>query len=856
MMSEQKSENTSKSGLIVNNNTTNIVNKNKFHNKSLEQVDYLLKVADKNKRQLQESYGKQLDKIENKIKKNEAILSQILQEINEKEYHIYEVQKIKVEGFKNETIKFKKVAELIDSKISATENLIKETIKSNKSYDNQSKMLYEDYLSKSQEELLVKEKLNELKETMKHIEKTYPKDFEFLSEDIKLEKELAEIKSLQSEIKMEIKQLENQKKELNISRADIEERKDLVEVEFRKIDEQIEESYKDDHLKIMENYLVTNISDLLVFNNLRGILQEYYERKKFDIENEINVLTMKNLAEKLVEMKNEFYQTKNDKIMEQQKIAQEITDLKNQLSNPNQLKGNKNKLTPKEINEKIKIKTEEGEKLHEEIRKLELNCKKKETLFNKYLILLRNKCTKSEEESYMSNNPCLILENHFEEELKHEMIAALSREKNFLTKEDLLKYEGTIDIYFRDLIERERTCQLILLQRTKIENNLNNYQSQINNNVDQVQEVEKQIKLKNMRLNEINKNLKTLQEKIQARNRTLKFNLENMSESNYMDYLNANGEVLNKMKKIYGNKILSKVFQSQKEKFFENVMLDHLFKKNKINEFTIQLKMYEKTLSDFEDEKEKLLNEYQNYCAQIDLFKNLIIVKNEELQNLKISKENILQNVEQMLLEEKEDIYNEKIKLRTKLNCDFYFVKVKEIANKIEALNAEKNKILSEFFKFRDIIIEREKKLYSKEADNNNEQISSSMIKTTELDNRFNSPIGQTINPKITSLDTFPTKTPPYTLTNKLGSIGSLEYNKSIVENNDKFIPYENDDLKAYSDQDHQQDDKNESNYKEDSFDDDQEDMDDVEINNSKFKTEDSQQTNLKSQITSKIFLI
>lgn len=247
------------------------------------------------------------------------------------------------------------------------------------------------------------------------------------------------------------------------------------------------------------------------------------------------------------------------------------------------------------------------------------------------------------------------------------------------------------------------------------------------------------------------------------------------------------------------------------------------------------------------------MNDYQNYCVQIDEFKNLIKIKNEELENLRVSKENILKNVEQMLIEEKEDIYNEKIKLRTKLNCDFYFVKVKEIANKIETLNVEKNRILNEFFKFRDIIIEREKKLYNKDAEYNNEQISNSMIKTNELDNKFNSPIGNTINPKITSMDTFPTKTPPYTLTNKLGSIGSLEYNKTIVENNEKFIPYENDDLKAYSDNDQQQEKEYSNSKDEESYNDDQEDIDDVEINNSKFKTEDSQQTNLKSQVTSKI---
>ena len=428
---------------------------------------------------------------------------------------------------------------------------------------------------------------------------------------------------------------------------------------------------------------------------------------------------MKNLGEKLTDLKNEFYQTKNEKVNEQTKIKDELEDLKNQLTKTSSVK-NLNSL-----NEKIKKKTEEGEKLTEEIAKLGLNCKKKETLFNKYIILLRSKCVKTEEESYITNNPCLILENNFEEELKHEMIKALSKEKSYLTEEDLKKYEGTIDIYFRDLFERERTCQLILLQRSKVENKLKEHQDEINQIVDKIMETENEIKLKKMRFSEVNKNLKALQQKIETRNRTLKFNLENLSESNFMDYLNANDNVLKSMKKIYGNKILSKVFKAQKEKFFENVMLDHSFKKSKINEFVKLTSQYEKTILDYEQNKEVLLNSYNSYCRELSDVRKKIEIKKKEKEGLLSAKNELISNVETMLVSEMEEITNEKIKLRQKLNCDYYFVKVKEVAGKIENLKKEREKILKEFYQFRNVIIDREEKLYREDFDNKQKLLTS-----------------------------------------------------------------------------------------------------------------------------------
>lgn len=527
---------------------------------------------------------------------------------------------------------------------------------------------------------------------------------------------------------------------------------------------------------------------------------------------------MKNLAEKLTEMKNEFYQTKNEKIMQQQKISQEIEDLKMQAA--------KSKSNTLVVSDKIKKKQEEGEKLHNEITKLELNCKKKETLFNKYLILLRNKCTKGDEESYYKNNPVLILENNFEVELKHEMIAALGREKTYLTEEDLKKYEGTIDIYFRDLFERERTCQLILQQRTKIENNLKEHQNAINQIVDGIMETENEIKLKKMRYQEVNKNLYQLKQKIESRNRNLKFNLENLSESNFMDYLNANDEVLKSMKRIYGNKILSKVFKAQKEKFFENVMLDHSFKKNKINELVKLIHQYEKTVTDFEQSKEDLLEKFNEYTADLDEIRKHLATKKNELEALKDAKIELMENVENMLINEMEEITNEKIKLRQKLNCDFYFVKVKELAHKIESLKKEKERVLGEFFQFRDVIIQREQKLY-KDDDEIKKQLMS--LNSEDVNSDLMGNVEKIITPGrdmkgFDSGTTFEVKTTEHQ--HFSGQSLSKRDKEETKEQVDDFKPYEQgeDDQQEdnfprnnFSGEDYNYDDENNQNQQEDS---------------------------------------
>ena len=77
------------------------------------------------------------------------------------------------------------------------------------------------------------------------------------------------------------------------------------------------------------------------------------------------------------------------------------------------------------------------------------------------------------------------------------------------------------------------------------------------------------------------------------------------------------------------------------------------------------------------------------------------------------------------------------------MRSDFYFVKVKDLAKKLENMKDDKQKVLDEFFKFRDVIIQREHKLYKDELDmkkdlgnlDKDEEVNNDLIGS--IDNKF-----------------------------------------------------------------------------------------------------------------------
>jgi hypothetical protein len=95
--------------------------------------------------------------------------------------------------FRYEIKKYEDVYKDLEDKHKEMTNLMNETKKEEQYLFNTTYMIYEDYLSYSNELTLNKRKLMNLKETLKEIEKTYPKDFQFLLEDVQYEKDLNDI---------------------------------------------------------------------------------------------------------------------------------------------------------------------------------------------------------------------------------------------------------------------------------------------------------------------------------------------------------------------------------------------------------------------------------------------------------------------------------------------------------------------------------------------------------------------------------------------------------------------------------------------------------------------------------------
>ena len=208
MKSPKKQSNREKNGedslMALSKNKTkatsqiNTVRKVADVTKRLDNVEYMIKIEDKNKKQLIERYEKQIEKTERTIEKLECDLKGVIKELNEKESKIYEIQKVKFDNFKQDISKYETIyLELEDKHKNLLMQIGELKVKERHLY-NQHYMLHEDCWSLRNEIDLIKRKIGDYKDILVGIEKSYPKEFEFLLEDIRLEKELQEIKQQKS----------------------------------------------------------------------------------------------------------------------------------------------------------------------------------------------------------------------------------------------------------------------------------------------------------------------------------------------------------------------------------------------------------------------------------------------------------------------------------------------------------------------------------------------------------------------------------------------------------------------------------------------------------------------------------
>ena len=171
-------------------------------NKKLENVEFLIKIEEKNKKEIIERYEKQIDKVEKLLYKQDKELKGQIDELNENEQKIYQIQKLKFDNFRLEITKYDSIFKELEQRSHFLSSQI------NESFKHTTFIVNEDLLSFKNEISINKEKIVDLKETLINIEKSYPKEFEFLLEDIKFEKELNQVKIQKSKTNNKLRSIQ------------------------------------------------------------------------------------------------------------------------------------------------------------------------------------------------------------------------------------------------------------------------------------------------------------------------------------------------------------------------------------------------------------------------------------------------------------------------------------------------------------------------------------------------------------------------------------------------------------------------------------------------------------------------
>ena len=651
--------------------------------KRLDNVESMLQIEKKNKKLFQAKFDKKLQDIDMTKEGLEKELNETIKTLNDEENKIYEIQKANLDKFKAEILKYENIyheigakAEAIASQLSQSENV------ENMLY-NQTSMIREDFLSYSNELVLLRDKVKVYLENLKQIENSYPKEFKSMQEEFQLE---TDMKTMANQLKSNIKSIKDIQNEIIKScslREGLLKQIVVLESEDEENIKMLNNLNADDTLEKLENHITKNISDIIIWENLKDIIHDYFTEKKEIGNKDFSERLSKSLEKNLDRAKSELLQIKKEKIAEKNSLYEQIEKLKNS--------NNKKENTYNEI----AYLQDQLEKIISILTNIDNDSKDLNNLFTKYIVLIKNKTTDAED---------------FERRFKMEIISLMTRESK-LSNEEIEDVMNLIEIFFKEM--EKKNAQLKELQ-SKI-NKTNDQVTQLNTEIDLINEKignnEKTIKnLKNENL-QLEKNIKNVKELISIRNKNLKTNLESLGDAQFQVYLDNNEEVLKNMKKIYGTKILNKVFKVQKEKFLENVIVDHSIKKSKVTEYISFITQYEDNVNFYKKEIENLELNYQTLIQKYESCLQFISTKTKEKNVLDESNKDLKDKMQIILEDQVKDIEIEKNKLQIKHNVFFYIEKIKDLKKQIEELTARRAALIEDFERVQKEYNEREHKL-------------------------------------------------------------------------------------------------------------------------------------------------
>lgn len=209
----------------------------------------------------------------NQITIASADLENSIKTLNEKEKLVYDVQKQKFKGFSTEIQIFESIhKELEDRSVITKEQLmltkqkkqVDEILLGMENADYESHIVELDFKSKEREEL---------ENRIGAIERTYPKEFEYLYQDLVLKKELMEVTNERKEIKRKLKYKIEDKEKTKTSIIELEDQLDEKKNEIIKFRFELDEVQSDVYYHDIEKYLEENVSDVMKFDKFKLLIQ-------------------------------------------------------------------------------------------------------------------------------------------------------------------------------------------------------------------------------------------------------------------------------------------------------------------------------------------------------------------------------------------------------------------------------------------------------------------------------------------------------------------------------------------------------------------------------------------------------
>ena len=647
----------------ITNNTSRRIDS--IRNK--ESTESILTIEKKNRQYQQLSNDNKLKKLDSEIDKIQQEIRDTITKLNNEEQKIYEIQKRNLDSFKEEILKYQNVYNELKNKCEKIENQL---IKSEQVEDllyNQTFMLKEDYLSYNNELNNLQYEVEENLDNLKQLENDYPKEFKFIQEDFQLENKLRDLKYRLNNNNNKIKSMTKENNNLEENREQL--LKQIVIIQNNdNSNREINKLNSDNRLKNLEDEITKNISDLLIWNNLKDIIKNF-----FGTSPKQNAKLIKSLQDNLNIVKNELNEFKKEKINEKVIIDEEIEKLKSKNKRFMSREDEKND------SQNILNLQEESSKIISIIQEIDKDEKELENLFNKYIYLIRNK---NENE-----------ENNFELRFKNEIINLMTKDSN-LDIDEMKSISNLIEEYFKELNIKEKQISKF----KELSFNTNNQLNSINQDIDLINEKilnnENEIKEKKSENMNIENVIKEIKETINIRDKNLRVNLQTLGDVQFKSYLENNEENFKNMKKIYGVKILDKVFKVQKEKFLENVILDHTYKKNKLNEYISFINSYNDKCEFYKKEMSNLDNIYNNLLQKFQSCLSFIDEKKKEKKILDEAQNDLKNKMQFTLDDQSKEIKIEKEKLQNEHNVNFYLQKIKELNTQLTTLNEKKNLIL------------------------------------------------------------------------------------------------------------------------------------------------------------------